>query len=262
MTADHYFLGGHDLEMMAIARLLRDERAVFSDAGLAWGARATAYGEAIGAAVDAGDMPVLVELADDLPPGIDRERLAVIDHHGSLAGSDRPSSLRQVFDRLGLDAARWTRECALVAANDVGHIAGMVAIGASPEEIMRIRAMDRAAQGVTRLDEAEARRGIERRRRIGRLTVVKTASERTSPVTDLLDETHGGDGAAELLVFTPSGSHFFGSGAVVAALSGDAGCWYGGALPQRGFWGNDRPAGEKDEKLIARIVSLLDAAGS
>ncbi len=61
------------------------------------------------------------------------------------ASYDKPTSLQQIFALLGLSAERWTRWFALVAANDRGHIAEMVGLGATPEEIAQVRAADRAA---------------------------------------------------------------------------------------------------------------------
>lgn len=141
----HFFLGGYDLEMVTIRDLLKHLGQPFCDKRLHWGARASQYRAEIEETLVRGETPVLVELQPDmdLPP----ERVVLVDHHGERAGADRPSSLRQVFKLLRLPAARWTRELALVEANDIGHVRGMLALGASLEELVRIRRADRAAQG-------------------------------------------------------------------------------------------------------------------
>src|SRR5690606_4719844 len=135
---------------------------------LSWGAKASAYLPEIAAAVEEGCTPVLVELALDLAPSV-LERTRIIDHHGALAGREKPSSLRQVFQLLGLPAERWTRELALVEANDVGHIAGLPSAGATSDEIAAIRARDRNAQGVSEESERLSRLAVARATRRGRL---------------------------------------------------------------------------------------------
>ena len=149
--AYRFFLGGRDLEMVEIRRLLdRHAAGRIEDKRLAWGAALSAYREELLAALARGETPVMIELADDLLADLfDRARVIVVDHHGPLAGHDRPTSIEQVFALLGLPAAAWTRRLALVAANDRAHVAGMRALGATPDEIAEIRAADRAAQGVS-----------------------------------------------------------------------------------------------------------------
>lgn len=233
------FLGGADLEMATIAalarRVLGAERV--HDEKLAWGAGASAYAARIAQSLAAGERPVLVELSDDLAADVPRERLVFVDHHGDAAGAGKPSSLRQVFDLLGRPESEWTRREMLVEANDVGHIRGLRAAGASAQEIRAIRDADRAAQGVTAEDEAEARRALEQSRVDGALRIVTLQGERTAPVADFVEPEYGGPGAGDLLLFTPSAAHFFGDGRIVRALSARPGCWFGGALPDRGFWG-------------------------
>src|SRR5688572_21090352 len=113
-TKQHYFLGGRDLEMVEIARLLadRDEVAVH-DRGLSWGAKASDYREEIIAARDVGKTVVLVELKDDLAL-TGTEGVVVVDHHDEKASKDTPTSLHQTFELLGLDFTGWTRRHELV----------------------------------------------------------------------------------------------------------------------------------------------------
>lgn len=208
------------------------------DAGLAWGARASHYQDQISAALARGETPVLVELEDDLPAGVDRGRLLVVDHHGALAGHDRPTALEQVFALLGLPAAAWTRRMALVAANDRAHVAGLVAAGATREEMLAIRAQDRAAQGVTPADEAEARRAIAAREESRGFVEIATSSATSSAIADLMLPELGGPGYAALLVVMPGKLAVFADGQAIRRLA-DAvtGSYWGGDLPRRGYWG-------------------------
>ena len=258
-THHRFFLGGRDLEMVEIAALLREaglgERIV--DAGLAWGARASDHAGAVERALAAGETPVLIELLDDLPVEIDRRRLVEIDHHGARAGHGRPTSLEQIFDLVGRPAGlTWTRRRALVAANDRGHAGAMRALGANPEEIRAIRDADRAAQGIGPEVEAESRRAIDAARRAGPLLVVETSAPTSSAIFDRLLPEYGGPGTDDVLVEMPQIWAFSGDGRVIADLSTTPECWYGGDLPERGFWGAPRAAWTREE-LVERILALL-----
>jgi len=92
----------------------------------------------------------------DLPTDIDRREIVEIDHHGPRAGADKPSALRQIYDFIGAPRGiSRTRRRSLVAANDVGHVPGMRALGVSENKIHEIRDADRKAQRVTELIEVE-----------------------------------------------------------------------------------------------------------
>ena len=153
----HFFLGGWDVEMVTIARLL-DEVApqCYTDHGLGWGARASAYRHEIQAVVSAHICPVLVELEDDL--GLTHSGAIIVDHHGAGNGDIQPTSLQQVFSLLGLPSEKWTRWFELVAANDRGHVRSLIQVGATQAEIREVRAADRAAQRITVQEEHEGER--------------------------------------------------------------------------------------------------------
>lgn len=240
-----FFLGGHDLEMLAIAELASAEGLPVHDKRLGWGARASAYRAEIDTALAAGRTPVLVELIDDL--GLASRGAILVDHHGDAAGADKPTSLRQVFDLLGLPEERWSRRLALVAANDRGYIPEMIAVGASRGEIAEVRAQDRAAQGITAEQEAAGQRAAAQAQNLcgGRLTVAHLPHPRCAVVTDRLDAALGGPGYVNLLVVSPAEVNFFGAGELVRELERTfPGGWYGGALPLRGFWGGRAQSGE------------------
>lgn len=232
-----FLLGGHDLEMLTIRELLQANNACFIDMGLGWGAVASAYQPEIEVALKAGKTPVLVELVDDL--GLEGEVVS-IDHHGPLAGAEMPTSLHQVFALLKLPPEDWTRRMELVAANDRGHIRGMLAVGATLEEISAIRAADRAAQGTTQEQEEQAVAAVRVVQALcnGRLTVVRLPHNRAAAVADRLAPELGGGGSENLLVISPDELNFYGSGQLVHLLDRTfPGGWYGGSLPERGFWG-------------------------
>lgn len=252
-----FFLGGKDLEMATITQLLHERGVPCSDKSLGWGARASDYADEIEAAglIGRGETTVvLVELEPDLPSdgGADRGyRIVHVDHHGSR--SNGPASILQVCELLGVEP---TREHLLVAANDSGYIPAMRAMGASDEEVKRIRAADRAAQGVTREMENAARIALERLFRDGNLRIVHLPHAKCSTVTDRLFETWPDD-RENLLVTTPperpieSGRpevqlNYFGRGDVCAALKERY-------APHRS-WGGGKGFGSPDGQGFAGCV--------
>ncbi len=261
MTVLRFFLGGADLEMAEIRALLEIHApGRFVDKGLEWGAKASDCRDEIAAALARGETPVLVELDWDLDGIVDRGRVREIDHHGDRAG--RPASLRQAFEILGLPEDAWTRRLELVAANDVGHIRAMKAAGATAEEIAEIRRADRAAQGVGADEEADAAQAIARGRELTGasgtgVTVIAVSHDRSTAAADLMEADAGGPGFENLVVVMPSKLAFFGSGALVLALKDAAPeSWWGGALPERGFWGRDAAGPVRGPALASMAVVL------
>jgi hypothetical protein len=257
------FLGGYDLETVEISKLLATcKEIVVHDHHLAWGAKASTYSSEIEAALNEARRVVLVELVDDLAPEIPRENIVFVDHHGPLAGQDRPTSIEQVFSLVGFPPERWTRDLMLVAANDRGHIAGLRRAGATLEEIREIRARDRRAQGIS---EEQEKAGIDAARRAerrleGRLTVIRLPHDKSATVTDPLDTELGGPGFRNLLVLCPVQTLFFGEGQGIDALRERfPGGWYGGELPTRGYWGIAKSVPEQ-LLLDALEVALDDQA--
>ncbi len=246
-----FFLGGHDLEMLTIRDLVREvapDR--LFDRNLPWGAKASVYRAEIEDAVASGLQPVLIELEDDI--GV-RGAHVVVDHHGSRAGATAPTSLHQIFDLLQLPRSRWTRRLELVAANDRGHIRELRRIGATQEEIQRIRADDRAAQGVTEIDERAGEKAIQQAQTFadGLLTVVELPHARSAVVADRLEMRP--DPPESLLVISPIEVNYFGPGPVIDALHDRyPGGWTGGSLPERGFWGH--------KPIPADIIDFTESA--
>lgn len=249
-----FFLGGRDLEMEEIGRLIRRHAptAELNDRRLCWGeAAASAYGHEIDRALRAGWRPVLVELRPDLPAGI-IDQCLIIDHHGARAGADQPTSLEQVFALLGLAEWEWTRRLRLVAANDRGWIPELRAVGALPEEIEAIRREDRSAQGVTADQERAGEEALGQRWLAmgGELVVVRMPHDRVAVVMDRL-ALEARD-PPDVLVLSPHQVNFSGRGQRVQALvQAFPGGWHGGALPARGFWGHSEPLPSLDEILSA-----------
>ena len=227
-----YLLGGHDLEMTEIAKVLRSSDVQFRDENLGWDDSVFArYRSSVDEILAASGTPVLVEIREI--PDSYLNRVEVIDHHGP--NSADLTSLEQVLARLGLPPTRWQ---ALVAANDKGHIDGLLALSATPEEIRQVRAADRRAQGITAAEEVQAEHAIARADSPTRgLTVVQLPHARMATVADRLHAASGGPGFGNLLVVSPREINFSGDGWLVERLHAAFGGFYGGNLPSRGFWG-------------------------
>ncbi|MEE8585031.1 MAG: hypothetical protein V3T83_09290 [Acidobacteriota bacterium] len=251
-----FFLGGRDLEMETIRDLLEEHApGRFFDKGLGWGAKASDYRGQMSAALERGCQPVLVELDIDL--ALDLDRVVIIDHHGRQAGSEKETSLEQVFQLLDLPPERWTRWHLLVAENDRGYIPALRKAGASTEEIVELRNRDRRAQGVTEDEERAAKKAASQAEHDpdGGLTVVRLPHSRTSPLTDFLDPAFGGPGYQNLLVISPGEVNFYGSGELVRRLNEQIpGGWRGGSLPHRGFWGRTAAPTLEIERIAKKAL--------
>lgn len=197
------------------------------------------------------------------PEGWGTTPIEVVDHHGSLAwkpasvlqvvtmlsahsgqlkkthaGSDKGEGFNLSFQgfRVSESTLRWVE---LVAANDAGYIPAMEALGVTREEIHRVRALDRSAQGITSEQEKIAIEAIENKEVLGRLTVVRLEHSKCAPVTDRLY------GAVDQLVIFSTDEegevNFFGDGKLCATLKDKFQGWNGGSgLGKKGanaYWG-------------------------
>lgn len=175
-----FLLGGHDLEMLTIRKMLDKAGIKYADHGLRWdNACLSSYRKELDEASDKGWTVWGIELQEDiaLPPCYQR-----IDHHNDLA--HLPSALEQVSGVLHLPMDRYLQ---LVAANDKAYIPGMLQLNATAKEVEVIRRADRKAQGVTDKDELLAEKAIaENCKKVGNLLVVRALSPRFSPICDRL----------------------------------------------------------------------------
>jgi len=237
----YFFLGGNDLEMQTIRELLNEYvSGRYCDKNLSWGAKASSYKNEIRQNIEKGNISVLVELILDFE--IAERDILVIDHHGPDAGENSPTSLEMVFKLLSLHQSCWTHWHKLVAANDRGYIQELIKIGATQEEIVKIRHADRKAQGITQLEEEAGIQAVTKAYKLAnnRLTIVHLPHKRTATVADYLHKDLGGPGFDNLLIICPDEVTFYGEGELVDILNIKyPGGWYGGALPKYGFWCNN-----------------------
>ncbi|NPD92731.1 hypothetical protein [Xylanibacter muris] len=195
-----FLLGGNDLEMETISRILKENDISFRDRCLSWN---EAYLSRYKTELDefggrSGYIIYGVELQEDIGCPCNYVR---IDHHNDYA--HRPSSIEQVMGILNIPMERYHK---LVSANDAHYIQGMIDEGATQAEIKHIRYADRKAQGVTENDEMLAVKAIEGKSQYGSLTVVNALSSAFSPICDRLYPYKN------LLIYTKDELVFYGEG--------------------------------------------------
>lgn len=173
------FLGGHDLEMLEIKKVLSENGIPLEDKNLRWdNAFASAYLEEIKKSIADDLTPVLVELKNDIAKDLFAQ-CQVVDHHDKFVG--RQACLLQVLKILKLQP---TRQQQLIAANDSGYIPAMLALGASRSEVEEIRCMDWQAQNISKELVEESMRAYENKKIKNGVFVIEMEHFCFAPVTD------------------------------------------------------------------------------
>ena len=167
-----FLLGGNDLEMQEIEKLLLKNGKHFINKNLSWGATLNRY---INLLNNTGTY-YGIELIEDVPPP---KNYISIDHHNEK--QNEKSSLEQVADILNVKLDRYQT---LVALNDKGYIPAMEAFGATEVEIELIRKRDRFAQGVTHEDEILAEASFLNVALIDGIYTIKAQTDKFSPIID------------------------------------------------------------------------------
>jgi len=176
-----FLLGGYDLEMLEIKKLLltyrkQNNNAIeIADLKLSWGAKLSSYQTYLNKAENYTTI-YGVELIKDIEAP---DNYVTIDHHNELA--HRPAAIIQIAETLGVAL---NRQQQLVAANDSGYIPAMLAMGATEIEIEDIRKADRQAQGVSQADEQQAKIDVQNGYWQKDVFVIETKLNHFSPITD------------------------------------------------------------------------------
>jgi hypothetical protein len=170
-----YFLGGYDLEMFEIRKILEAKNAKFIDNTLKWGAKSSDYQPQIDA-LSSDEIPVFIELEIDYKPSREFE---IIDHHGDYA--HRKTAIEQIAQRFDIKLDRFQT---LVGINDKSHIRGLRKYGISEKEISLIRHLDRQKQGVTEEDEIFAKTSLMNVKKINNIPIIETNANHFSPIAD------------------------------------------------------------------------------
>ena len=195
-----FLLGGHDLEMLEIKKILEVQGLTCVDNNLEWGAKLSSYIEYF----DEEKTFVGIELIKDIATP---KNYIEIDHHNE--NSSKASSIEQVAELLKLELNHYQK---LVAANDRGYIPAMEKMGATKKEIDKIRLKDRNAQGVTKEDEKLALQSIRKNLfEINGIISVDALTNKFSAITDRLYP------CKRLLIYSENEITYYGEKASVCA---------------------------------------------
>lgn len=245
-TSFVFLLGGHDLEMFEIEKILKSEGIQYFDEKLEWNnALLSQYTKKL----NTQDFFVGVELVTDTETP---EHYLLIDHHNEH--SSKPSSIEQVAKLLDIEL---TRDQQLVAANDRGYIPAMLEMGATPEVVADIRKRDKVAQGVTDEDERLAEQSIQENLIVEKgITIIKSLTSRFATITDRLFPY------SQLLIYTDHELTCYGEGVSALITSFEKlvkqqKAYSGGG--EKGFFGvglNSSPTSEL-MKIKNEIISIL-----
>jgi len=242
-----FLLGGYDLEMITIRKILEEKRYAFYDKHLKWGARLSSYKEFF----NNTEHFVGIELIEDAEKP---ETYTCIDHHSEKESNE--ASIQQVANLLHIGLTRYQT---LVAANDMGYIPAMIAEGATEDEIMDIRQKDREAQGVTEKDELLGEKSIRHNLTVDKgITIVKSFTPKFSTITDKLYPFE------RLLIYTDKELTYYGKGVLFLAMAyknlvENRKAFFGGG--ENGFFGitpegiNDLKDSKTAVKQIVKIIT-------
>ena len=213
-----FVLGGNDGEMVRIKEVLDSQRIPWIQPFPGWGPKQLKM-EQVAPAMIPGHQVVFVEVTPPADFPLVRS-MVVIDHHGDNAGL--PASILQVLDLLRIDPTRWDE---LIAANDAGWFPGLIAVGATREEMDGIRGYCRAAHGSGpehEAIEAEALRALSAPvEMLGNIRVIRMSHSKCAPVGDRLAIAAIAEGKPipQYLVLSGDGeTNFSGDGALAKAL--------------------------------------------
>ncbi len=249
-----FLLGGHDLEMIEIRKMLEENKIQYFDHALTWSnAYLKEYAQELDKYGRMADTSIYgIELQEKDCVNIPSNYIR-IDHHNEM--SNRPASIIQVAEVLNIPVSHYRQ---LVAANDSGYIPDMIQVGATTEEINAIRRKDREAQGVTEIDEELAEKAISDKSVENGIIIVKAYSSRFSPICDRLFPYD------KLIIYTDDELMYYGEGKslLVEKFTDEINAgkmFHGGGAD--GFIGTVRGAYSK-EKIYAikeNIVSFLNS---
>jgi hypothetical protein len=168
-----FLLGGCDLEMVRIKKILDKYSIKYYNENLKWGAKLSEFKKYF----NDKDHFFGIELIKDITPP---RYYTEIDHHNK--NSYKKSSLFQVLKILNIKPKKIDY---LIDANDRGHIKLMKKITKNEKYIKWIRKLDRKAQGVTEIEEEIAKK--IKPKKIGEILVVYFPYPHFSPVVDNLN---------------------------------------------------------------------------
>lgn len=242
-----FLLGGKDLEMVEIEKILKKSDCKYIDNDLSWGAKLSDYLIQL-KGLKKDDIVVGIELYKDINIA---NKYIDIEHHNK--NINKLSAIEQVAQMLNIELNRYQN---LVAENDKGYIQALKDFGATDKEINDIRTRDRKCQGVTEEDERLAQRSIkENKRTENEVVIIKSLTDKFSPICDRLHTTR------KLIIYTNNELNYYGRGArklgtKYQELYDDKKVYFGGG--ENGFFGFAKGVLNQNEieRIIEEIISI------
>jgi hypothetical protein len=257
-----FLLGGKDLEMLEIEKILKEHNIEYHDISLSWdNASWEKYKDVADRKIKEGYTVVGVELFDkEHKP----EAALDIDHHKERRCE--PAAIEQVAKLLDINLNSYQK---LIAANDKGHIPGLIRAGASYNQIIEIRKKECDIQRVTKNDWVKAREAIKNGEKINNVTVIRYGEEKFVPVSDLLYEKVLKDNKGDLskvkviphIIYNDRKLCYSGkmTGELINTFQKEIneGKIYYGGMPESGYLGTVASEFSKDE-LMDKIEEIKD----
>ncbi|WP_035571799.1 hypothetical protein [Halonatronum saccharophilum] len=243
-----FLLGGKDLEMVEIKKMLEEEGKNVLDKDLSWGAKLSDYQKEL-KELDRNCTVVGIELQGDIDVKND---YIEVDHHNE--NINKESSIEQIADLLGIELTRYQK---MVSENDKGYIDALKDFGANQEEIEEIRRADRKNQGVSEEDEKLAEESLrENKEGVGGVIIVKSKTDKFSPICDRLYPTD------KLIVYTDNELNYYGQkaqklGEKYKTEYGKDKVYYGGG--EDGYFGFSNGALDSEEiqEKVREVVEFV-----
>lgn len=166
-----------------------------------------------------------------------------------------------------------TREHQLIAANDAGYVPAMRAMGATTEEIADIHQHDRAAQGITPEQEAQAAEAVAQSahspyRYPEGMVVVHCPHSKTAPVEDRFAMQPSGSPRVLLILSQDGEANLYAPGDIVQTMGQQfpERSWTGGqglGDPNgRGFFGMQGDSKSNAAIHVATVATVMLAQGA
>jgi len=239
----------NDLEALAIIDLLQRRGEAYAVTGQGWGASWTG--------LEAGPLDEWRWFRERFPhaelygielAGTNTLGAIDIDHH-LVRGEDRRQPLTSLEQVAAILNHRLSVEERLIAINDRGHVRGLLREGVGWDDISRLRQRDRAAQGLTWIEEAEARREAAGARLMNEVYVVTCATKPTSAHGDELVARDRK--VAPYLLLAPGTWEYSGPAAPRLAQCGYSEEHWSGGEEDYGFFGIAAPGRDAAERICA-----------
>lgn len=251
----------NDAESTRIIEILKERKEIFLVTSQSWGASWENLEEEIKVEIEEilKKFQFLAQRTDIY--GIELKGKALnflcknIDHHHYHDDDRRneKSSLEQVAELISYQMTNYDK---MISANDTGYISAMKSLNIDITDsergalIIKVRALDRKAQGIKEVQEQQSIKAIENLEKIKDTIIIKSEHSKCSCYTDRLFGEY-----KRLLIISEDGEqNFYGDKKTIEKLFKKIGGWKGGEINNNnGYWGGY--ANQEDvEKIVKEFL--------